>query len=116
LESVNIVGAFKSRVRRPAVLPPGMVTSQLFFNWLQKGSSLSIRLRQISWECLALLVLVLDFGASHLAHGGGESYIIGDGTVIADFEELFRGSLDFCHPPASKNAKILYLHEGIFCV
>jgi hypothetical protein len=43
--------------------------------------------------CLALLILVLGFGEGHLAHGGGESYAVGDGTIIADFEKLVRPSL-----------------------
>jgi hypothetical protein len=34
---------------------------------------------------LALFVLVFGFGEGHLAHGGGESYAVGDGTIIADF-------------------------------
>jgi hypothetical protein len=43
--------------------------------------------------CLALPVLVLGFGEGHLAYGGGESYAVGDGTIIADFGKLFRPSL-----------------------
>jgi len=38
---------------------------------------------------LALLVLVLGFGEGHLIYGGGESYAVGDVTIIADFGELF---------------------------
>jgi hypothetical protein len=45
--------------------------------------------------CLALLVLVLGFGEGYLAHGGGESYAVSDGCIIADFGKLFRGSLGF---------------------
>jgi len=39
------------------------------------------------------LVLVHGFGEGQLIHGGVESYAIGDGTILADFGELFRGSL-----------------------
>jgi hypothetical protein len=35
---------------------------------------------------LALLVLVLGFGEGHLIHGGNESYVVGVGRIIADFE------------------------------
>jgi hypothetical protein len=38
---------------------------------------------------------VLGFGKGYLAHGGGESYAVSNGTIIADFGELFRGSLTY---------------------
>jgi len=45
---------------------------------------------------LALLGLVLGFGEGDLIHGSGEFCAVDDGRIIADFGDLFRGSLEKC--------------------
>ena len=41
--------------------------------------------------------LVLGFGESDLIHGGNESYAVGDGRIIADFElSEIKNSLNSC--------------------
>jgi hypothetical protein len=70
----------------------GIVTSHLLLQLLP-GNQLVHPFQKDLAACLALFVLALGYGKGHLAHGGGESYAIGDGTIVTNFGELFRGSL-----------------------
>ena len=84
----------RQRIRWPAVLALGIVTSHLVLHLASRNQL--IHPSQKDFEaCLALLVLVLGSGENQLIHGSCESYEVSDGTIIADFGELFRGSLSF---------------------
>jgi len=82
----------RQRVRWPAVLAFRVVTSHLLLHLLP-GNQLVHPFQKDLASCLALFVLVLGFGEGQLIHGGCESCAVSDGAIIADFEELFRGSI-----------------------
>jgi hypothetical protein len=69
------------------------VTSHLLLHLVPRNQLIHPAEKDLA-ACLALFFLILGFGEGQLAHGGGESYAVGDGTIIADFGELFRGSLE----------------------
>ena len=81
------------RIRRPTRLPLVVITSYLLLQLLS-SNQLVHPLQKDFAAGLALLVLVLGFGEGQLIHGGGESYAVGDDTIIVDFGELFGGSLN----------------------
>ena len=72
-------------IRRLAVLTFWIVT-----NYLLSRDRLLNSFQEDLLANLALLVLVLGFREGQLIRGGGESYAVSDGTIIADFGELFR--------------------------
>ena len=84
----------RQRVRWSAVLALGIVMSHLLLHLIPRNQLVHPFQKDLA-ACLPLLVLVLGFGEGYLAHGGDESYAVGDGTIIADFEKLIRPSLVF---------------------
>lgn len=73
------------RVRGPARPTFGVVWGYLSSELLP-GNQLVHPFQKDLAESLELLVLVLGFGEGHLIHGGNESYVVGGGRIIADFE------------------------------
>jgi len=86
----------RQRVRWPAVLALRVVMSHFLLHLVPRNQLVHPFQKYLA-ACLALLVLVLSFGEGHLAHGSGESYTVGDGTIIADFEKLIRPYLGKTH-------------------
>ena len=75
----------RQRIGRPAILALRVITGYLLLQLLP-GNQFVHPFQKDLAAGLALLGLVLGFGESDLIHGGNESYAVGDGRIIADFE------------------------------
>src|SRR5690554_2848195 len=73
------------RIGRPAILALRVIAGYLLLQLLPRDQLVHPFQEDLATS-LALLGLVLGFGEGDLIHDGDESYAVGDGRIIADFE------------------------------